>query len=79
MKGSNLMYAIEFQATIRDGRIEVPEQFRDKLTDQVKVIILPDAREQPSIADSFIDQLLKSPLKVNSFEPLSRDDTHARH
>jgi len=34
------MYAIEFQATIKNGIIEVPHQYRKHLSKRVRVILL---------------------------------------
>jgi hypothetical protein len=35
------MVAIEFQAQIKNGVIEIPEAYRDQLAESVRVIILP--------------------------------------
>ena len=69
------MEAIEFRTTIKGGVIEIPEQYRDRLTESVRVIILNEEENQPS---DVIDQLLEHPLKVKDFRPLSREDAHAR-
>ena len=68
------MYAIEFQAKIKEGTIQVPPQYRDKLKEVVRVIILTDVQEETG---SLIDQLLESPIKVKGFRPLSRDEIYA--
>jgi hypothetical protein len=69
------MYAVEFQAKIVKGTIEIPLQYRDQLKEVVKVIILADAPEQTV---NMIDQLLEKPLKIEGFQPLSRDEIYAR-
>ncbi|MCL2421344.1 MAG: hypothetical protein FWD03_05745 [Defluviitaleaceae bacterium] len=33
------MYAVEFNTKIRDGRIDVPEQYRNEFVSDVKVIL----------------------------------------
>ena len=33
------MYAVEFQAKIKEGTIEIPLQYRDQLQEVVKVLI----------------------------------------
>ncbi len=68
------MYAIEFQAKIKEGTIMVPLQYRDKLKAVVRVIILADTQEK---THNLIDQLLESPLKIEGFQPLSRDEIYA--
>ena len=70
------MYAVEFQTKIKDGMIEVPSQYKDKLKKFVRVIILTDENE---IATNLIDQLLTSPLKVKNFKPFSRTEIYDRN
>jgi hypothetical protein len=67
------MYAIEFTTSVRNGMIQIPVQYRDKLRDMVRVIILADKREK---TNNLIDQLLESPLKIKGFRPLSRDEIY---
>jgi hypothetical protein len=69
------MFAIEFQTKIRDGMIELPEAYRDRLTGPVRVIIL--AEESPAGPD-MIDQLLTNPLQVEQFTPFQRDLIYER-
>jgi len=69
------MYAIEFQTRIEEGVIQIPLQYRDKLKQVVRVIILANVQEKTA---NLIDQLLESPLKVEGFQPLSREEIYAR-
>ena len=69
------MYAVEFQTRIKDGVIEIPQEYRDRFKQIVKVILLTE--EQPLQAD-IIDQLLAQPIKVVDFKPLSREEIHER-
>ncbi len=69
------MYAIEFQTRIEEGVIQIPLQYRDKLKQVVKVIILANVQGNTV---NLIDQLLESPLKVEGFQPLSREEIYAR-
>ena len=67
------MQAVEFQAKIKNGMIEIPAQYKDKLKEIVRVIILTDESETTT---NLIDQLLASPLKVKNFKPLSRAEIY---
>ena len=67
------MQAVEFQAKIKNGTIEIPSQYKDKLKEVVRVIILTDEGE---ITANLIDQLLASPVKVGDFKPLSRAEIY---
>jgi hypothetical protein len=68
------MYAVEFRAKVKNGTIEIPSQYRDRLTDEVKVIVLAETQAR---TDNLIDQLLEKPLQVKGFKPLSRDEIYA--
>ena len=71
------MYAVEFQARIKDGTIQIPFQYHRQLGDQVRVILLapPVVSTEPT---DLIGQLLQSPLKVANFVPLSREEANER-
>jgi hypothetical protein len=68
------MYAIEFHAHMKDGTIEIPEAYRERLQGALRVIILaPDVTTGPDM----IQQLLDNPLTAPDFRPLSRDELYA--
>jgi len=69
------LYAIEFQARVKDGIIQVPMQYQEQLKTTVRVIILV---EPPASRQTFIDQLLAHPLQIPDFQPLSRDEIYVR-
>ncbi len=69
------MFAIEFQATVKDGTIEIPRQYLGKITNRVRVILLVE--ETPQTTANFIDQLLAHPIRVEGFRPLSREEIYA--
>ena len=71
------MYAVEFQATVKNGTIEIPPQFRDRLRDVVRVIVLAEAKERTNNLN-LIDHLLETPLQAPGFTPLSRDEIYAK-
>ena len=69
------MQAIEFQAIVKDGIIEIPREYLGNLTRSVRVILLA---EEAKPAVNFIDQLLTRPVRVNGFRPLTREEVYAR-
>ena len=69
------MYAVEFRAAVRNGTIEIPPQYRDRLKEVVRVILLDEA---PEATDNLIDRLLETPLHIEGFEPLALDEIYAR-
>ena len=70
------MFAIEFQAMVKEGRIEIPSQYLKKIRNRVRVILLVE--ETPKATTNFIDQLLTHPMRVKGFQPLSREEIYAR-
>jgi len=68
------MYAIEFRARIKDGLIEIPEKFRNRLKDNVKVILLTEHETETSPESDIIEELLESPLDLADFRPYKREE-----
>lgn len=69
------MHAIEFRAKIKNGIIEIPEKFRRRLKDNVKVILLTEYMTDTNDA---IEELLKSPIKITDFKPYKREEIYDR-
>ena len=69
------MQAIEFQARIKDGLIEIPERYREQLGEPVRVILLT---EEKVAGRNIIDRLLDNPIPVKGFEPLARNEIYER-
>ena len=67
------MNAVEFQAHVRNGTIEIPIEYRNDVKGTVRVIVLSSERlAQPDI----IDRLLAEPLQVDHFRPLTREEIY---
>jgi hypothetical protein len=69
------MEAIEFKAKIKNGLIRIPDKFRQRTGDTVRVIILS---EQKSGQTDIIDKLLLHPVKSKQFSPLLREEIYER-
>ncbi len=69
------MIAIEFWTMVKEGKIEIPRKYLEKITDRVRVILLVE--ETPKMTANFIDQLLAHPVRVKEFKPLSREEIYA--
>lgn len=69
------MIAVEFDAQIKNGTIEIPPAHRNELVGSVHVIVLPQSRNADC---NMIDRLLANPLKVPGFVPLTRDEVYER-
>ncbi|MGK7873938.1 MAG: hypothetical protein AB4426_11690 [Xenococcaceae cyanobacterium] len=71
------MFAVEFQANIQNGMIEIPEPYITELENcqNVKVIILKN-EVKPKI--DMIEYLLDNPIEVDNLVPLKRDAIYER-
>ena len=69
------MYAVEFQTKVKNGTIEIPEVYRGRFKERVRVILLA---EEESTTLNLIDQLLQHPVKVAGFKPLTREEIYER-
>ena len=67
------MSTIEFQATVTNGSIDIPEQYRNKVKGNVHVILVEEAAAERL---DIIEQLLDNPLKVEEFKPFTRDELY---
>lgn len=67
------MYAIEFWTKIKNGVIHIPPEYKNRLKETVKVIILA---EEEKVKSDMIDHLLNSPLKMHSFKPFTREEIY---
>ena len=69
------MSAIEFDAQVTNGTIEIPVAHRDALQGEVHVVVYA----QPIHGgESKIDELIRHPLQLPGFQPLTRDEAHER-
>ena len=67
------MYTVEFQAQVKNGTIEIPEAYRGRFKERVRVILLAE-EERPTM--TLIDQLLQHPVRVAGFKPLTREELY---
>ncbi|MGB9181544.1 MAG: hypothetical protein WCB68_20110 [Pyrinomonadaceae bacterium] len=70
------MYAFEFRAKPENGRIEIPAEYKDKITGTVRVIVL--SQEESTSAADLIDRLLEHPFEIENFAPLTREEVYER-
>ena len=71
------MSVISFKAPIKNGTIEIPDEYKQALTDtdQVEVTILTPRKTAKT---GFIAELIDNPIEVVDFTPLTRDEAHDR-
>ena len=69
------MEAIEFRTKIKNGTIQIPKKYTQKIGNTVKVIILCDHISTPV---DLVDELLKNPIRITDSKPISRDKIYDR-
>lgn len=71
-----MLTAVEFQAKIKNGIIQVPDEYKQELNegDDIKVIILVQ-NKLPRQRD-IIDELTENPIQVDGF--LNREEIYNR-
>ncbi len=69
------MEAIEFKSKIKNGIIRIPEKYKQKTGNTVKVIIIS---EKVTRQTDIIDKLLANPIKSKNFSPFLRKETYER-
>ncbi|HYV04058.1 MAG TPA: hypothetical protein VFB82_05720 [Blastocatellia bacterium] len=67
------MSTIEFHARVTNGRIDIPEQYRNKVNGDVHVILVEQGAAQ---GFDMIEHLLENPLRVEAFEPFTREEIY---
>ncbi len=70
-----MMEVIEFKTRIKNGNIIIPEKYKTKTADSVKVIIIS---EKIIKREDIIDNLLENPIKIHNFSPFSRKEIYDR-
>ncbi|HOC67264.1 MAG TPA: hypothetical protein PLL36_01825 [Candidatus Hydrogenedentes bacterium] len=65
----------KFSAKVKNGTIEIPEQYRAQISELVNVILINTPSEP---APDLISRLLETPLQTATFKPMARDETHGR-
>jgi len=69
------METIEFKAKIKNGVINIPEKYKQRISDIAKVIVITGKKSKQT---DIIDQLLSNPIKSNNFSPFLREEIYER-
>lgn len=70
------MHAFEFTAKPKNGCIQIPAEYQDKVSGNVRVIIL--SQDQSRSSSNLIEHLLAQPMEIEHFIPFSRSDIYER-
>ena len=69
------MEAIEFKSKIKNGIIQIPEKYKQKMGNTVKVIVITEKKAKQA---DIIDNLLSNPIKSKDFSPFLREEIYER-
>jgi hypothetical protein len=70
------MNSVQFEATVNDGVIIIPDEYKEELKGVGRVTIV--TRPQPEAGNDLIQQLMENPLRVDGFIPLTREEIYER-
>lgn len=71
------MTTVQFQATIKNGVIEIPRKYRGKFKDGSARVILK-SKGAKTLSVNYLDQLMANPVKVKNFRRLTREQIYVR-
>ena len=69
------MHILKFEASVRNGLIQIPDKYREQIPERVKIILFPKERRAQ---EDYVTWLLDHPLQAPGFRPLSREEIHER-
>ncbi len=69
------MYAVEFETTIHDNVINVPDMYHGKENKKIRVILLDTMENQPVMT---LPSGFYHPLKVSSYHIATREEIYDR-
>ncbi|KHG39268.1 MULTISPECIES: hypothetical protein [Aphanizomenonaceae] len=69
------MITVEFQTTIENGMIKIPEQYQQQLKQPniVKVTLQQETSEQ---SGNYLQYLLEHPLNIEQLNPMKREEIY---
>ena len=73
------MSTIKFQATVKNGLIEIPDQYQQEVEAmEVIEVVVKKAEKQNKKISGFLKELIENPIEVKDFKPLTRDEIYDR-
>lgn len=68
--------SVEFKATIKQGIIEIPEDYQQELRDENEVTVIVLKKTKRISQTGMIAELTKNPISVPGLRQLTRDEIH---
>ncbi len=68
------MRSIEFETVIKNGKIILPDEYKNEFSGPVRVILITKEDHHRNI----IEELIEHPLEIPDFHPLSREEIYSK-
>ncbi len=72
------MSVVKFEATVENGSIIIPTEFRNRVKGKVEVSVRLENKSNEEEPYDIISELMKNPLQVSDPKPLTRDEIYDR-
>ena len=73
------MSTIKFQATFKNGVIEIPAQYQQEVEAmEVVEVVVKKVEKQKKKISGFLKELIENPIEVKDFTPLTREEIYDR-
>lgn len=74
------MSTVEFQTTVKNGVIEIPDQYQQEVEAmEVVEVFVKKAEKQKKKISGFLKELIENPIEIKNFKPLTRDEIYDRN
>ncbi|MEA5579147.1 hypothetical protein [Anabaena sp. UHCC 0451] len=73
-----MINSVRFNAKVKQGIIEIPQEYQTNLVDGSEIRVVISFQNQPQREYSLMDELAKNPISVKGLSKLTRDEIHKR-
>jgi hypothetical protein len=71
------MITVEFQTTIENGMIKIPEQYQQEFK-QPNIVKVTLQQETSEVSENYLQYLLKNPLSMENLTPMKREEIYEK-
>ncbi|MEB3150193.1 MAG: hypothetical protein VKL60_14370 [Sphaerospermopsis sp.] len=73
-----MINSVKFNAKVKQGIIEIPQEYQTNLVDRSEINVVISFQNEPKQEYSLMDELAKNPISVKRLSKLTRDEIHIR-
>jgi plasmid replication initiation protein len=73
---AKMLSAVEFQATVKNGFIQVPDEYKSELEEGIEIKVIALVKKKLPRQRDIIDELTENPVKVDKI--LTREEIYER-